>query len=69
MKDKTFQNRILCSLLLFSCVTIANYPAFAKNQPEFETAKVISQDIQSHEVDKGAMTRTAEFYTRCLTAP
>ena len=31
--------------------------AYAK-QPEFQTAKVISQDIESHQVDRGVMTGT-----------
>ena len=32
--------------------------AFAKNKPEFQTAKVISQNIEAHQVDRGAMTGT-----------
>jgi hypothetical protein len=50
--------RIFGCLVLVSGVAIANYPASAMKQTEFQTAKVISQDIQSHEVDRGAMTRT-----------
>lgn len=51
-------NRIVSCLLVFSGVAIANHPAFAKKQPEFQDAKVISQDIESHQVDRGAMTGT-----------
>jgi hypothetical protein len=35
-------------LLLFSGVAIANHPAFAKNQLQFQTAKVVSQEIGSY---------------------
>jgi len=41
----------LCGLLLSPF-------AFAKNKPEFQTAKVISQNIEPHQVDRGVMTRT-----------
>jgi len=51
-------NRIRCCLLLFSGMAIVNQSAFAKKQPEFQTAKVISQDIESHQVDRGVMTGT-----------
>ncbi len=51
-------NRIVSCLLVFSGVAIANHPGFAKKQPAFQDAKVISQDIQSHQVDRGAMTGT-----------
>ncbi|MGB9408379.1 MAG: hypothetical protein WCA89_12635, partial [Terracidiphilus sp.] len=47
--------RILWCLLLVSGVAIANYPAFAKNQPEFQPAKVISQNIGSYNGGAAAM--------------
>ena len=45
------------ALILGVCLLGVAPTAFAK-QPEFHTAKVISQNIESHQVDRGMMTGT-----------
>ncbi len=46
------------ALVLSVCLLGFSAIAFAAKHPEFQTAKVISQDIEAHQVDRGAMTGT-----------
>lgn len=45
-------------LLLFALVLCLPLAGFAKKQHESETARVVSQDIRTHQEDRGMMTNT-----------
>ena len=45
------KRHFFCCFLIY-VLSLAGLPALAKNQPKFETAKVISQNIDSKMIDK-----------------